>query len=84
MKICLVGAEFFYVDCQTDMMNRTVAFRNFVNEPKISSISLLPLFLCLHCCNTVHANCLQSSIADAFPIRGEHRRLNAWNYMSGN
>jgi len=44
MKICPVGAEVFHAngwtdrqtERQTDMTELTVAFRNFVNAPKIS------------------------------------------------
>jgi hypothetical protein len=83
MKISFVVAELFYADEQTDL-KRIVAFRNFANEPTISSISLLLSILCLRSCNTMHTNCLQSSIAAALAIRGKYGRLNAWNYMFGN
>ena len=76
MKIYFVVAELFYADEQTDM-KRIVTLRNFANEPKISSISLLLSVLCLlPRYNTTHANCLQSSIAAAGAIRVQHRRLN--------
>jgi len=64
MKIYFVVAELFYADEQTDM-KRIVAFRSFAKEPKISPLCLLLSVLCLHCCNSSHANCLQSSIAAA-------------------
>ena len=35
MKILSVGAELFRADGQTDMMELTVAFRNFANAPKV-------------------------------------------------
>jgi len=35
MEIRPVGDELFHADRRTDMMKRTVVFRNFVNEPKI-------------------------------------------------
>jgi hypothetical protein len=34
MKICLVGAEFFHADGQTDMNKLLVVFHNFVNATK--------------------------------------------------
>ena len=51
MKIYFVVDELFYVDEQKDM-KRIVAFRNFANEPKISSISMLLSVLGLRCYNT--------------------------------
>jgi hypothetical protein len=44
MKIRTVGAELLHVDGQTDMMKLTVAFRNFVTEPKMSTF--LPEYVC--------------------------------------
>jgi hypothetical protein len=40
-KIRAVGAELIHADGQTDMMKLIVAFRNFVNVPKMQQISLL-------------------------------------------
>ena len=33
MKICIVGAELFHADRQTDMTKLTVVFHNFANAP---------------------------------------------------
>jgi hypothetical protein len=33
MKICLLGAELFHADRRRDMMELTVAFRNYANTP---------------------------------------------------
>ena len=37
MKVRPVGAEMFEADRRTDMTKLTVAFRNFMNAPKIYS-----------------------------------------------
>ena len=38
MKILPMGAELFHVDWRTDMVKLTVAFRNFANAPKNTSL----------------------------------------------
>jgi hypothetical protein len=37
MELCPVGDELFRADGRADMMKLTVAFRNFVNAPKIKA-----------------------------------------------
>ena len=36
MEMCLVGAELFHADVQTDVMKLLVAFRNFPNSCNIA------------------------------------------------
>ena len=45
IKICLVGAELFHADRQTDMTKLIVAFRNFLNAPKIDLLMILLKYL---------------------------------------
>jgi hypothetical protein len=34
-EICVMGADFYHADGQTDMRNLIVAFRNFASAPKM-------------------------------------------------